>query len=111
MIAGKLDRRLLIEEKTVTRDPGYNSEVITWVPVATVWASVRDELSGSQEGTTNDVRVLTRPCRVWIRWRADVCTTMRATLLGDSERVMQIVGMAEIGRREGLELRCEAYST
>ncbi len=111
MMAGKLDRRVLLEAKSITRDPAYNSEVVTWTPVATVWASVRDVLSSSQESTANDLRLLTQPCRVWIRWRADVCTTLRVTLLGEGSRVMQIVGMAEIGRREGIELLCEKYST
>lgn len=112
MNIGQLTRRLLIEQKSVTRDSGFGSEVITWVPLATVWCSALDVLNpknGGDERIKEGVRTLTRPCRVLIRYRADVTTDMRVTLV-DRSRVMQITSMAEIGRAEALELMCEEYS-
>lgn len=34
---GRLDQRIVVQEKSVTRD-AYGGEVVTWVPIATVWA-------------------------------------------------------------------------
>ncbi|RYF63598.1 MAG: head-tail adaptor protein, partial [Comamonadaceae bacterium] len=42
LAAGTLDRRIRFERKTTTRDDDFNSEVVTWVPFATVWAEIRD---------------------------------------------------------------------
>lgn len=112
MRIGKLDRRLLIEYKSVARDPAFNSEVITWLPLATVWANAEDVLRASPGGgeqVKQDIRVHTRPCRVFIRYRADITTDMRVTLL-ERNRVMQITSIAEFGRREATELMCEEYT-
>ena len=109
MRPGQLDRRLLIEQKSVTRDAAFGSEVVTWVPLATVWCSANDVLQPKAEATKQDIRVHTRPCRVLIRYRGDVTTDMRATLI-DRGRVMQITSVAEFGRREATELMGEAYS-
>ncbi len=109
MRLGQLDRRMLIEQKSVTRDPAYGSEVVTWVELATVWCSPYDVLNKLSEEVSQGIRVQTRPCRVLIRYRNDLTTDMRVTLV-DRSRVMQITSVAEIGRREGIELLCEAYS-
>ena len=112
MNPGQLNRRLLIEQKSVTRDPAFGSEVVTWTTVATVWGSALDVLQakvGGGEQVKQDIRLHTRPCRVLIRYRADITTDMRVTLI-DRSRVMQIVSVAEFGRREATELMCEEYT-
>lgn len=110
--AGRLDRRLLIERPVRTAD-GYGGTTITaWEAVATVWASVQDQLLfNNGEGSPGDaLRQRTLPTRVRIRWRNDIATDMRLTL-GDRSRVMQIISISELGRGELLEMMAENYST
>ena len=37
MRIGKMDRRIVIEQPTVTKDD-WNYDVVTWTTLATVWA-------------------------------------------------------------------------
>lgn len=113
MRAGLLDRRILIEAPSTAVDATYGTSTNVWTTVATVWASVNDVLMGKPGGsehTAREVGMNVRPCRVLIRYRADVTTAMRITLL-DRNRVMQITSVAEFGRREATELMCEEYSS
>lgn len=59
------------------------------------------------------VSVASRRTIVRMRWRDDVNSAMRITLLGETPRVMQIIGgPAEVGgRKVELELMCEDYSS
>jgi len=110
MRAGALDRRVLIERKSVTRD-AYGAEVIAWTTVATVSASALDDLGSKSgmESVRQGIRVLEKLTRVVIRYRADITSDMRVTLI-DRSRVLQIVSIAEIGRREGTELMCMEFT-
>lgn len=114
MEAGKLNRRVLIEQPIAKPDPEYGTQKITWAPLVTTWASVTDirmsARGGGEAVVHGDLRVLVRPCRVVIRYRSAVTAAMRVTLL-DENRVMQIVGIAVIGRKEALELQCEQFSS
>ncbi|MGC4075477.1 MAG: phage head closure protein, partial [Rubrivivax sp.] len=113
MQIGTLDRRVLIEQNTPSRDPAFGSAVAAWPTLATVWARVDETLDtklGGAEKVENANRVLTRQFRVTIRYRSDVTTGMRIRQPDRSNRVLQIVAIAEVGRRQALELMCEAYS-
>lgn len=104
-----LDSRVTIEQKSVTQDATYGTEVITWALLATVWAEVRDGLPSRSESVRQGLTQARDQVRVRMRYRADVDSSMRIRL---GDRVLQIVGgPAEIGRREYMELMCETYST
>lgn len=108
---GPLDTRVRIEYKSVTQDSVYGTEVISWLPKATVWAEVLDVLPTRQqaEQMRNDVQVSVRRTRVRMRYRPDIDASMRCVIGGI---VYQIVGgPAEIGRHEWLELLIERTST
>jgi SPP1 family predicted phage head-tail adaptor len=98
--AGKLDRRARIEQKIVTRDD-YLAEVVSWQEVTTVWAGKRD-LSGREYFAAAATQSAV-DCEITIRWRAGLRTDMRLLLDG---AVYDIHAVTEIGRREGLLLRC-----
>lgn len=110
MIArGRLDRRVVIEKKTVTRDATYGSEQITWTTHAEVWAEAKDKFSDtSEERVAQGARIVTRSTRLTIRWVEGVTSDMRVRVKRDG-RLLQIVAIAEVGRREGLQLTCEEY--
>jgi SPP1 family predicted phage head-tail adaptor len=108
LTAGRLNRRVRIEKPVpdaALDGAGFGS----WAPVATVWAEVQDVRPSRTERMAEGLNVASRPARVILRWRADVTPAMRI-VMGD--RIMQIIGgPAELGRREGLELLVEDYST
>lgn len=107
--AGSLDRRVVIEKKTVTRDATYGSEQITWTTHAEAWAEVKDRLTdSSDERVAQGLRIATRSTRVTVRWISGVTSDMRVRLKSDG-RLLQIVAIGELGRREGLQLACEEY--
>jgi len=112
MYLGVLDRRVNIEQKVVTQDATYGTEVITWTLLATVWANVQDALPSKSESVLQGLAVALNQVRVRIRYRSDVNSAMRITIKGDTDRVLQIVGgPSELGRRDGIEIMCESVST
>lgn len=111
MNLGKLDRYIRIEQKTVTNDPDFGSEVITWTTYKECWASVQDILANNQESTKTDLRLSTRPCKIVMHYDNGIDATMRIVMLDRDNRLLQITSVpAEIGRRHGLELMAEEYS-
>ncbi|MDP3650900.1 MAG: head-tail adaptor protein [Rhodoferax sp.] len=113
MRAASYDRRVTIEQKTVTPDPDYGTPAITWTPFATrIAAQVQDTLPSKSESVQQGIRIAAKPARVRIRYLSGVSSDMRVVVHGLTDRVMQITGgPAELGRREGIEIVCEEYST
>lgn len=96
--AGKLDRRVTIQERTVARDAA-GGETVTWVDRATVWAAKVD-VTGRELLMASQM-VETAQARFRIRYRSDVEQTDRVVYDGVAYDIQH---KAEIGRREGLEL-------
>jgi head-tail adaptor len=110
MDAGKLDRLITVESFTVARDSGTGAEVRTWATLgAAFWAEVLESATATDEGlTAAGVATYARPTRVRCRYRSDIDATMRLNL--GSNQLLQIIGVAMIGRREGLELACKEWA-
>lgn len=90
----------------------------SWATVAEEWAEVQDVLPSRGEKLADGINIATRPARLRMAYRDDVTPDMRILLLkwAGSDwtvgRTLQIVaGPAEIGRRSGIELMVEDYST
>lgn len=98
MRIGKLDRRVLIERPVETQNE-FGEPVKTWVTVATVWAEVTP-LSGRELFAAQQI-VPEASLRIRIRYRSDIDETMRITHDG---KVYGVQHIAEIGRRDGLEI-------
>lgn len=113
MDASDLDQRITIEQPSIARGTPYGEEIASWVTLATVWASVTDQVNskkGGDEEVQDSTRVHARRTHIQIRWRADVTPVMRIQWPART-RTFQITGLSELGRREGLLLTCEEYST
>lgn len=113
MRAGLLDRRVRIDQKSVARNSDFGSEVVTWTPLATVWAQVIEQPENGPSGgerVQQNLRTYARRSTLRIRYRNDLNTDMRVVLLDRSSRALRIVGMTEAMRRQVLELTCEDYS-
>lgn len=109
MRIGKLDRYVRVEQKSVTQDPDYGSEIVDWVPYKNAWASILDITTRMQEETNSDLRQLKQPTRVQMRYDATIDVTMRLVVV-DTGRILNIVSQpAEIGRREAIEFMAENY--
>jgi len=107
--AGRLDTRVTILDRADQIDPVFRSAVVAWAPLATVWAQVTDILPSRSEKIAEGISITNRPCRVRMRYRADVHSGMRLSIKG---RIYSIIGgPAELGRRQGLELVVEVLST
>ena len=103
MRAGHLDRRAELRHRVLTRNATTGEEVETFTAYATVWAGKRDirgrEFFAAQQ-VSSDITT------TWqIRYRSDVVATDRLVVDGLD---YNIVSIAEIGRRDGLELQATA---
>lgn len=102
MRAGKLDRTIQIQRLSRTVDD-YGTETEGWAPVATVRAHLLQ--SSTEEfmhayGSSAEAAVVFR-----IRYREDLLASDRVTYRGQDYDLKEI---KELGRREGLDLRCVA---
>ena len=123
MRAGNLNRQITIEQKQVTVDATYGTELISWVPLVAeagsptvavrFWAEVQDVLPSRSEAVTQGLAVARALTRCRLRWRADIDSSMRVTVHGDSDQVYAIIGgPAEVAGRKGMiELLLEKYSS
>ena len=94
--AGLLDRRVTLKRRVETVDSSRQAVISYW-PIATVWARV--EPLGGREGFGQQQWVATGDVRFTIRWRGDVTPLHR--VLHDG-RVFDVMTVAEEGRREAL---------
>lgn len=102
MRAGRLDRLVTLQIKTVGAKDDYGEETQTWADHP-VWAE-RRELRGDEKWTAQQV-LGTRACTYRIYYRTDLTVEDR---LVDGSDTYDIQAINDIGRREGLELVCVA---
>lgn len=99
--AGKLDRRIVLQSATITNDPNYNEEILTWTTCATVWA--RMEFHKSDEGEAASREYAEMGLYFTIRYRDDVSAEHRIVYESNN---YEIIGRPrEIGRRKHLKIR------
>lgn len=98
MKAGKLDRRILIQTKTTTRD-SYGAEIISYTTLANVWAEILP-VSGREYFLAAQF-VPEAQLKIRIRYRTDFDET--AQIIYNST-TYDILYIAEIGRQEGVEI-------
>jgi len=109
LTASLLSSRVTILTRVDAQESVYGTDTVTWTALATVWADVQDVLPSRAERLADSIIIANRPCRVRMRWRSDIASTMRLQV---GARTLQIIaGPAELGRREGLELVAEDLTT
>ena len=104
MRAGTLDRRIVIERRTV--DAAATEPVETWGPLpetapdpTAVWAAVRQQ-SGREFFAADQVQS-ERKVVFRLRWRTGIKVTDRVVYDGRHHDIHEV---RELGRRDGLEL-------
>ncbi|WGD32010.1 phage head closure protein [Ancylobacter sp. WKF20] len=105
MRAGSLDRTIIVERSTETPDQ-YGAVTLTWAALATLRAqlvqSTTAEFMRSYGASTERVFAFRT------RWLDGITTQDRVTYDGAA---FNIVELKELGRRKGLEIRCERIGT
>lgn len=101
MYSGALDRKIIIESTSESRG-AFGEVTDTWATYATLWAQAIP-ISG-KERLASDRTVAVRGYKFKTRWISGVTAKMRVSYDGE---YWNIIGIAEIGRREGLEIIAE----
>ena len=102
MRAGALDRRIRLEAPATTIDSS-GSWTEGFAAVGEVWAGKRDTRGAERIEAGAETTVADALYR--IRFRRDIEPRWRLIDL-DMDQAWDIVGIAELGRRDGLELTC-----
>lgn len=108
-LAHELKERVTILQRIDVEDPDDGTRRPTWVPLATVWASVKDSLPTRGEAEAHGVAQARFSKRVRIRFRSGITSEMRFSHRNQTMRI--ISGPAELGRREGMEFLAEVLAT
>lgn len=100
MAAGNLDRRIVIQQPSATRDAS-GQLTPTWTTFATVWAQLTQ--GAATEDFKDPARQAERSVKFRIRYLAGVTTVMRVVWDG---QVYAINDVAEPERRRWSDLTC-----
>lgn len=107
LAAGKLNKRVTIEQPVETRGADYGEPISTWETLATVWAAI-EPLAGREYFANQQVQG-SATARVRIRARDDVTEKMRIRY---KDRILQIVEppMNLMERGEEMHLMVEEFN-
>lgn len=109
LAAGELDTEVQILGPTRAKNATYGTETITFAAIASGWAKVTPILPSKAENIEGDIDFARHPSRVWMRWRDDIKGTMRLSFDGQEHEIVS--GPIKLGRRDGIELIVQRYST
>jgi len=96
---GKLDRRIIIQQKTENTD-SYGQRTLTWGTYSTVWANTM-EMLGKEDDDSNN-RSTKREVQFRVRYNSNFTNEMR--VIWESE-YYKIEDIKELGRRDGMILK------
>lgn len=101
MDAGQLDKKILIQQQTMTQDE-YGQQLETWITIATVYAKIKPlvgkEFILAQQISTNLSHDVTIRYRRWIKPK------MRVSYLDRYFEILAVIDSDE--KREWLYLKC-----
>ncbi len=103
LAAGRLNQRVTLQAKTVTRD-AMGAQVVTWQTVATVWAAVEPIRGREFVALRSAQSELT--AKITIRHRAGVVPEMRVEHGTSVYEIREVIDPK--ARGESLELMCSA---
>lgn len=103
MDAGKLDRRVVIQQRSVTED-GFGGAIDSWATMVTVWAEYKPGTGGERRVAAAQEQGQ-MPAMFNIRYSSDVSGIgPQSHRLSFDGAVWDIESVAEIGRRGGLSI-------
>jgi len=99
MFSGKLDRRIIFETKTTSRN-AYGEETTSWAVSFTTWAHVI-ELKGKESFEASQLTEVA-DVKIKIRYRTGV--NVDDYRLFYNSKYYDIYSFSELGRQDGLEI-------
>lgn len=99
-----MDRKIALQSQALSVAANGERKAGPWATYASVWAEERQ--TTARETMTGKTEQAQRSMAFTIRWRGDVTERHRVLYDGDA---YDIVGIREIGRREGLELLTQRH--
>lgn len=106
--ARDLDRRIAFQ-RPVKKPGTMTAGKSDWIFVAAVWAQVEEMLPSRGERMVGELRIALRPARIRVRYRAGITADM--SILYDGRTLQIMAPPVELGRREGLELLAQDFSS
>lgn len=103
--AGKMDRRISILRASKAKD-GYNAEVLTWHPFASVWAEAIPVLDAERLRAGETLG--SKKYRFIVRYNPDTATVDHRDRVVFDGREYDVNGAKEVGRRELVEITATA---
>jgi head-tail adaptor len=111
MNLGPLTQMVRIEKPVTSKNPTDQTLTTVWTEIATVPASVKDQLLTNAEDVNARTPIGRLPSKIRIRYLPGVTAAARVVLLERDSLEMRIVaGPVVLGRNEGLEMMVEAYT-
>jgi head-tail adaptor len=114
MNIGPLNREIEFQYRSVTQDPVFNTDVVTWTAVDAdqQFANIQDVMpsrSSAESIVNGATEVAVNRTRIRTRWRDDITSAHRIKITYPSVRYLQIViGPSEIGGNMNfIEMMCE----
>lgn len=109
MRAGRLDRQITLLRYQFAQDAATNAVAPEYVTEATVWAE-RKDVRGA-EAFSGQQRLATAEVVFTIRWAPGLDPASRGGLdptwrVREQDRLYEVIGVLELGRREALQLVC-----
>ena len=107
MRAGKLDRPITIEAVTYTTS-GDGSQVESWAQIASCFAERESQSAMERFAAAQTIAEIDTLWR--IRWNDDLMVVLDPKLhrIKYRDRAYNILGLVEIGRKEGVHIPCKS---
>lgn len=105
MDVGKLDRKVLIESKTMTSQGGAGEPNFEWTEIARPWAKMEFKNAGSEEDVQSDRITSTDKVLFTIRYREGIEAKDRVVYDSVNYEIENVQELTEMGRNFFLELR------
>lgn len=105
MDVGKLDRKILIESKTMTGQNGMGEPNFSWTQIANTWAEMEFKNAGSKEDVQADQITSVDKVYFTIRHRTGIQAKDRVTYDNVIYEIENVRELTEMGRKCFLELR------
>ena len=91
------DRIIDLQRRTVTRDPNFGGEIVSWADLGQVWGKLIPVSASERYVRGSNRTQVTRLANLTILPRDDVDETSRVVI---DSRIWQIVGLRKNSRRE-----------
>jgi SPP1 family predicted phage head-tail adaptor len=105
MRAGRLDRRVILQTRSLASVNAFGEKIPSWSTLAEVWAERRD-ITGREFFAAGQQHA-EASAAFRIRYKAGLTTINRIV---DGSVTYDVLHIAEIGRREGLEIVCKVVT-